>query len=128
MYACSVSLFWHCGKCDIDGDLIFYRNVIVQGDNLFHLFGPTFLPSSAAYMLAAALAMIPTVWLPDLKSLAVLGVCGIAATTTVASTVAYTLLSGSYSPGAVTTLVNLKTVPLVFGMFAFCFAGHGAMR
>ena len=99
-----------------------------QGENLFYLFGASFLPDTAAYMLAAAIAMIPTVWLPDLKSLAVLGVCGIAATTTVAATVAYTLMSGSYAPGAVTTLVNLQTVPLVFGMFAFCFAGHGATK
>lgn len=98
---------------------------IIMGDNLLYLFGPSFLPDSAAYMLAAAVAMIPTVWLPDLKSLAVLGVCGIAATTTVSATVFYTLISGSYAPGAVTTLVNLQTVPLVFGMFAFCFAGHG---
>ena len=97
----------------------------MQGDNLFHLFGTRFLPDAAAYMLAAACVMIPTVWLPSLKTLAVLGVCGITATSTVAATVAYTLLSGRFVPTP-TTLVNAKTIPLVFGMVAFCFAGHGA--
>ena len=38
-------------------------------------------------MLAAAAVMIPTVWLPDLKALSYLGVCGITATATVATTV-----------------------------------------
>ena len=58
-----------------------------QGDNLFHLLGSRFLPDGAAYMLAAAAVMIPTVWLPSLKALSYLGVCGITATTTVATTV-----------------------------------------
>jgi len=38
-------------------------------------------------MLAAAAVMIPTVWLPSLKALSYLGVCGITATATVATTV-----------------------------------------
>ena len=45
----------------------------VQGDNLFQLLGPRYAPDSAAYMLLAALVMIPTVWLPDLKTLSSLG-------------------------------------------------------
>ena len=42
------------------------------------------------------------------------------------SQVAYTLLSGQFPPGAHRTVMNATTIPLVFGMFAFCFAGHGA--
>ena len=45
-------------------------------------------------MLLAALAMIPTVWLPDQKALSYLGFCGIAATLTVSAAVAFTFLTG----------------------------------
>ena len=67
----------------------------VQGDNLFQLLGPRYAPDSAAYMLLAALVMIPTVWLPDLKTLSSLGVVGVSATLTVTAAIAYTLLSGT---------------------------------
>ena len=60
---------------------------LLQGDNLFHLLGSRFLPDGAAYMLAAATVMVPTVWLPNLKALSYLGVFGITATVTVATTV-----------------------------------------
>ena len=46
-------------------------------------------------MLLAALVMIPTVWLPDLKTLSSLGVVGVTATLTVTAAIAYTLLSGT---------------------------------
>ncbi len=45
-------------------------------------------------MLAAAAVMIPTVWLPSLKALSYLGVCGITATATVATTVSSCVLEG----------------------------------
>ena len=67
----------------------------MQGDNLFQLLGPRFAPNSATYMLLAAMVMIPTVWLPDLKTLSGLGVVGVAATLTVTAAVAYTLISGA---------------------------------
>ena len=67
----------------------------MQGDNLFQLLGTRYAPTSAAYMLLAALVMIPTVWLPDLKALSGLGVVGVAATLTVTAAIAYTLLSGT---------------------------------
>ncbi len=38
-------------------------------------------------MLAAALVMIPTVWLPDVKTLSYLGFAGVAGTLSVAATV-----------------------------------------
>lgn len=66
-----------------------------QGDNLFQLLGTRLAPSSASYMLLAALIMVPTVWLPDLKSLSYLGFVGISATLTVTAAVAFTLLTGT---------------------------------
>lgn len=60
----------------------------MQGDNLFKLFGATSLASSPSmYMLLAALFMIPTVWLPDLKTLSFLGAAGVTATCTVSAAV-----------------------------------------
>ncbi|GLC35800.1 hypothetical protein PLESTB_000495600 [Pleodorina starrii] len=99
---------------------------ILEGDNMFKLFGPNALASnSSVYMLLAAAVMIPTVWLPDLKSLSFLGAAGVTATCTVSAAVAYTFLSGSYTPGAVTTLANWATLPLVLGICTFCYSGHG---
>lgn len=46
-------------------------------------------------MLLAAGAMLPTVWLPDLKALSYLGFLGVGATITVLGAVAYTFLSGA---------------------------------
>ncbi|PNH00569.1 Vacuolar amino acid transporter 1, partial [Tetrabaena socialis] len=99
---------------------------ILEGDNMFKLFGSTGLASSPAmYMLVAALVMIPTVWLPDLKSLSFLGAAGVTATCTVSAAVAYTFLSGSYVPGAPTDLAIWSTLPLVLGICTFCYSGHG---
>ena len=69
----------------------------MQGDNLFQLLGPRYAPDAATYMLLAALVMIPTVWLPDLKALSGLGVVGVAATLTVTAAIAYTLISGIFA-------------------------------
>lgn len=39
--------------------------------------------------------------------------------------VAYTFLTGSFAPGAVTDVANWATLPLVFGIMTFCYSGHG---
>ena len=39
--------------------------------------------------------------------------------------VAWTFFSGAYAPGAVTAAANWGTLPLVFGLLAFVYAGHG---
>ena len=75
---------------------VLMTKVTAQGDNLFQLLGPRYAPDAATYMLLAALVMIPTVWLPDLKALSGLGVVGVAATLTVTAAVAYTLISGTF--------------------------------
>ena len=99
---------------------------ILEGDNAFNLFGATsVLPNAGAYMLAAACLMIPTVWLPNLSALSILGVFGVTATCTVTASVLYTLLSGSFVPGAITDAALWATLPLVFGIMTFCYSGHG---
>ncbi len=39
--------------------------------------------------------------------------------------VAYTLITGSYVPGAPTDVALWATLPLVFGIMTFCYSGHG---
>jgi vesicular inhibitory amino acid transporter len=56
-------------------------------DNMFNLFGSKLGLSPPQFMAIAAAIMIPTVWLPNLSSLSFLGVFGVAATTTVVSSV-----------------------------------------
>lgn len=60
---------------------------------MFKLLGTKLAPSADIYILIAAALMIPTVWLPDLKALSVLGVFGFAATLVVASTIAYVYIA-----------------------------------
>lgn len=60
---------------------------------MFKLLGTKLAPSADIYILIAAACMIPTVWLPDLKALSVLGVFGFAATLIVTSTIAYVYLA-----------------------------------
>ncbi|CAL8465508.1 g5044 [Coccomyxa elongata] len=98
---------------------------ILEGDNLFQLMGTRWAPSSGAYMVLAAAVMVPTVWLPDIKSLSYLGFAGITATFTVTAAVAYTLLTGGYTAGSATSMGNWATLPLVFGIMAFVYSGHG---
>lgn len=68
-----------------------------MGDNLHHLLASTFGRTPAFYMLVAAGAMIPTVWLPDLKALSYLGFLGVSATAAVTLTVRW-LPSSSLNP------------------------------
>ena len=58
------------------------------------LLGTRLAPDPRSYMLVAAAIMIPTVWLPDLKSLSYLAYVGVTATLTVTGAVIYTFLSG----------------------------------
>ena len=69
--------------------------LILQGDNLWNLFG-TALTSDPTYcVFIAALLVVPTVWAPNVKSLSVLGMAGFTATLTVCAVVAYTLFTGA---------------------------------
>lgn len=98
---------------------------IFQGDNFFKLLGDSFASSPKGYMLLGALAIIPTMWLPDLKALSALGVVGVCCICTVAISVVATLLTGNYVAGTETTLASWQTLPLVFGILVFVHSGHG---
>jgi len=98
---------------------------ILEQDNMFNLFGSATGMSPPQFLAIAAALMIPTVWLPNLSALSFLGVFGVAATTTVVASVAFTLFTGNFVPGAATTPAIWASVPLVFGIMTFCYSGHG---
>lgn len=69
--------------------------------------------------------MLPTLLLPNVASLSFLGFLGVTATITVTSTVLFTWLTGAFKAGAATVPVAWDTLPLVCGIFAFSYSGHG---
>ena len=77
------------------------------GDNLHHLLAAQLGRDPSFYMLAAACVMIPTVWLPDVKTLSYLGFAGVAGTLSVAATVG--LLSKCPSPSELTDEIGCGT-------------------
>ncbi|GAQ90047.1 Transmembrane amino acid transporter family protein [Klebsormidium nitens] len=93
---------------------------ILEGDNLARLFGG----EPDRYMLASALALIPTTWLPDLSALAGLGALGAAASLSVLGVILTTYCQEGFPAGPGTQLLNLQTFPLTFGLLAFVYAGH----
>eukprot|EP00878_Enallax_costatus_P046657 GHUV01056905.1.p1 GENE.GHUV01056905.1~~GHUV01056905.1.p1 ORF type:complete len:326 (+),score=68.13 GHUV01056905.1:405-1382(+) len=91
------------------------------GHSLTQLFG------SSAFGLLASAMMVPTVLLPDLSALSVLGALGVAAAATVALTLAGLFITSgpaALSALADTSLVKLQTLPQVLGILAFVYAGH----
>eukprot|EP01025_Chloroclados_australasicus_P050364 TRINITY_DN5782_c0_g2_i2.p1 TRINITY_DN5782_c0_g2~~TRINITY_DN5782_c0_g2_i2.p1 ORF type:complete len:507 (-),score=28.15 TRINITY_DN5782_c0_g2_i2:372-1805(-) len=101
--------------------------LILEGDNLAQLLGSTLgrFISQTNFVFLAALIVLPTLFMRDVSALSYLGFCGFTATVAVVSCVAYALFSGNYVAGAETVFANWAAVPLLFGIFAFVFAGHG---
>ncbi len=69
-------------------------------------------------MLLAACAMLPTVWLPDLKALSYLGFLGVGATLTVLCAVGYTYVTGAAPAPAAQLLTPRRCAPLWAGYFS----------
>lgn len=98
--------------------------LILEGDNLWNLLGSRIAADASAAVVVASALVVPTVWAPNVASLSFLGLCGFAATLTVSAVLAFTLATGNYAPGATTALVEWGTMPLIFGIMAFVYAGH----
>jgi vesicular inhibitory amino acid transporter len=90
--------------------------------------------SKAACTAAAACLMLPTLMLPDLSALSVLGFFGVVAAAACAALLAG-LAAGGVLPPLLPPLTTTTSspwlspgpdLPLVLGVCAFCFAGHGA--
>ena len=101
---------------------------ILEGDHLEILFDHAH--TQEWFMCAAAAVMIPTLWLADLSSLAVIGGLGAGASLSLVGVVLYELVAVGGFPTSLppalstTALVHLGTLPVSFGLLAFVFAGH----
>ncbi|XP_027934582.1 amino acid transporter AVT1C-like [Vigna unguiculata] len=107
--------------------------IIVESDNLSTLFpnahitlGGIEVNAHILFAILTALALLPTVWLRDLRILSYISACGVVATFLVVACLIWVCLvdkaSIDHSQG--TTTLNLTTFPVAMGLYGYCYAGH----
>ncbi|KAK7279046.1 hypothetical protein RJT34_24089 [Clitoria ternatea] len=107
--------------------------IIVESDNLSTLFpnahisfGGIELNAHILFALMTAVALLPTVWLRDLRFLSYISACGVIATILVVLSLFWVCLVDSadiHTKGS-TTPLRLATFPVAMGLYGYCFAGH----
>lgn len=105
--------------------------IILEGDNLTRLF-PGFhfdivgteLSSLYSFGILAAVIVLPTVWLKDLRILSYFSAGGVLATVLVIVTVFWVgAIDGvGFHPSG--SLVNWTNLPFAVGVYGFCYSGH----
>ncbi|GLT88838.1 hypothetical protein SLE2022_068470 [Rubroshorea leprosula] len=105
--------------------------IILESDNLSSLFpnahisvGGFELGSHHLFALMTTLAVLPTVWLQDLRVLSYISAGGVIASLLVVFCLFWAGLVdhvGSHSSG---TPLNLATLPVAIGLYGFCYSGH----
>ncbi|CAL0303113.1 unnamed protein product [Lupinus luteus] len=105
--------------------------IILESDNLSSLFpdahlslGGIELNSHILFALFATLAILPTVWLRDLRILSYISAGGVIASIVVVLCLFWVgLLDNVAIPGERSTL-NLATFPVAMGLYGYCYSGH----
>ncbi|KAM7266063.1 hypothetical protein ACFE04_003746 [Oxalis oulophora] len=105
--------------------------IILEGDNLSSLFpnahlsfGAFELDSHHLFALLATLAVLPTVWLRDLRVLSYISAGGVIASVLVVLCLFWTGVVdhvGTHNRGSV---LNLSTLPVAIGLYGYCYSGH----
>lgn len=107
--------------------------IIVESDNLATLFpnahislGGIELNAHILFAILTAVALLPTVWLRDLRILSYISACGVIATILVVLCLFWVCLvdSASIHTKGSTTTINLTTIPVAMGLYGYCYAGH----
>ncbi|XP_073226656.1 amino acid transporter AVT1C-like [Cicer arietinum] len=106
--------------------------IILESDNLSSLFpnahlsfGGIELNAHILFAILTTLAILPTVWLRDLRILSYISACGVIATVAVVLCLLWVGVVDDvpiHTKG--TTTLNLSTFPVAMGLYGYCFAGH----
>ncbi|CAK8571178.1 unnamed protein product [Lathyrus sativus] len=106
--------------------------IILESDNLSSLFpnahlslGGFQLNAHILFAIITTLALLPTVWLRDLRILSYISACGVIATIVVVLCLLWVGVVDDlpmHTKG--TTTLNISTFPVAVGLYGYCFAGH----
>ncbi|KAL6504082.1 hypothetical protein OROGR_026005 [Orobanche gracilis] len=106
--------------------------VILESDNLASLFpnahlnlGVFVLNSHHLFAVSMALAVLPTVWLRDLRILSYISAGGVIASVLVVACLFWIGLVdhvGFETKG--TTILNISSLPVALGLYGYCYSGH----
>ncbi|KAH0691951.1 hypothetical protein KY289_019309 [Solanum tuberosum] len=105
--------------------------IILEGDNLSAIFpnahlslGGFELDARHLFVVIAALAILPTVWLRDLSVLSYISVGGVIASILVVLCLYWAGLVDHVGFESKGTVLNLPTLPVAIGLYGFCYSGH----
>jgi vesicular inhibitory amino acid transporter len=105
--------------------------LILEGDNLAQLFpnfsltvGSTFIGPQAIFTVCAALCMLPTVLLRDLRFLSYVSAGGVFASLALVVAVGWIGVVDGVGFHHRGSLVHLEGLPVAIGLFSFCYCGH----
>ncbi|CAL0333445.1 unnamed protein product [Lupinus luteus] len=121
--------FGTTGRVAISACCIEY--IILESDNLSSLFpdahlslGGIELNSHTLFAIIATLAILPTVWLRDLRILSYISAGGVIASIVVVFCLFWVGVLDNVAVPSQRTTFNLATFPVAMGLYGYCYSGH----